>query len=451
MRGIIAIDKIIKWVIAILVLAMILFFFFGNNILGFIGLIPDYSVQDGQEIDFTLLNDDELELLECSNIVGLIKEDRLFLKEFNSEERKLYSTNLKWDDEGFYFKVSRFSEKIYVSSSVDSDVITVGIGFLNDKNYLVLYPQLPYLDELYMFNGSQRLKGTNYLCKTNEQIEEDNKNREERVMELKKGISYVVLFVFVQPFLEYTEDSKDDFIGVYWNFKTNNPGIRIFPNYKKEPKGKMYEFASKEDFNNADKEFLNKLSKRDREEIESLFDSENPVQLAQKILMLFDEKGDKIYAITSDYKYQLEDINELKRINNLLYGVNDIDEFVEGDKLDIKGSASEPFTYYSTDLDSINNKIKGREEFFYSYTGDKSNIYPDYRFYYDADAIVPNNLRGVWKFDILKPLFGRGADGERVTRSLLDSLSSLSSISEDAKKIMGLILDIEENRGVDDE
>lgn len=157
-KGEIAINKIITLILVVLVIALVLFFYFRQDIWNSIRNLPGYVYNDSdKEIDYSSLSDNELSEYNCKP-VGKIMNNYIVI---GQEKTNLYLQGNKiWLDKDW---------KDLEIGTFDENLLHIYYWFLKEsEEYILNKEKLPIIDRLTLIDNSFTLG--NLLCKKEEQI-----------------------------------------------------------------------------------------------------------------------------------------------------------------------------------------------------------------------------------------------------------------------------------------
>ncbi len=309
-------QEIVTWIIVILVGIIILLWLFGANIQNWIYNLPEYSVpKEDVEIDISGQSDVGVEGQKKCNTIGNIGDQGEV--SLNDEV-----TNLFYDskEKQLYFKQNQFGSKIYISSYIGYDEIKIRTGFLEDPEFLLGYSILPSLDKLREIDYSFIQGGR--LCKTDERIEADKKEKTDRINKMiKDGKSNSYVFIFDNPKFLGLFGSNFDSIDIYWSFIDNSPAIRISVDKNSKTTSIL---KSVKDLNDLSESIKDGLAEDDFSYIYYILFSKSPAEFENSVENVFEQKDKNFYLEYKGEKYY--SLSKTK-LNNLFYVVDDVDVF----------------------------------------------------------------------------------------------------------------------------
>ena len=156
-----AIDKLLKWIIIVLVITSIVIFIFRADILKWMRNLPGYSVPDEQEIDYT--NPEHIESTTLCEDIGSIKVEKGFFLTSWYISLGDKKTNFLWKDK---------DKTIELDEMIDNEVL----GSINSKGRIKIddkwfsedmlkkHPNIESLDYLKLLNGAYK-RSDNSICR----------------------------------------------------------------------------------------------------------------------------------------------------------------------------------------------------------------------------------------------------------------------------------------------
>ncbi len=334
-RGQHVIDKLLIWLLALLVLAVVLVFLFYNDIIDWMRDLPGYEgdVEDVEisEADVTTFSE------ACpSGPLGVIKKDErngeneLFIIVYELKENRIADfgrwTNLYWDETGSnkadIMLALNWARDVKVGEVIGNKLTIQSDYRRLSSDYIKYSGDLPTLEQIYRIHNSFKLDSPNLLCKSQEDFEKEQEIVEEIKTEIvlsgesRQGVS----IIFNDGFLK----RDDDEIVIWWNFFDNTPMVLIKSNQEQvliNGKQKWITSADDEIFENP--KIKDKIEQEDIILIKRILSAETAEEFSRKIQEVI-ETGRASFFGNKEYNVKLFEIN------NLLYGLNDVPtEFFE--------------------------------------------------------------------------------------------------------------------------